>query len=220
MNHNLLSPSILNADFGNLKNIVETLNQSESDWFHLDVMDGVFVPNLSFGLPVIEIVKKYSSKPLDVHLMIVNPEKHLGNFRNSGADILTVHYEACTHLNKVVQQIKNLGMKAGVALNPHTPVELLEDIISELDQVLIMTVNPGYGGQKFIETSFSKIERLVNLITRKQSDTLIEVDGGIDNTNIQKLKQMGVNAFVVGSYIFNSEDVVSTISDLKRKISC
>ena len=218
MNHNILSPSILNADFGNLKNIVETLNRSESDWFHLDVMDGVFVPNLSFGLPVIEIVKKYSSKPLDVHLMIVNPENHLGNFRDSGADILTIHYEACTHLNRVIQQIKNLGMKAGVALNPHTPVELLEDIISELDQVLIMTVNPGYGGQKFIETSYGKIERLVNLIIRKQSDTIIEVDGGIDNTNIQKLINQGVNAFVVGSYIFNSNDVVQTISELKKVI--
>ncbi len=219
MNHNILSPSILNADFGNLKEVVETINRSEADWFHLDVMDGVFVPNLSFGLPVVEFVKKYSIKPLDVHLMIVNPEKHLENFRDSGADILTVHYEACTHLNRVVQQIKILGIKAGVALNPHSPVELLEDIISELDMVLIMTVNPGYGGQKFIETSYGKIERLINLISRKQSDALIEVDGGIDSTNIQKLKHLGVDAFVVGSHIFNSGDIVLTISELKKEVN-
>lgn len=211
----IISPSFLSADFSNLRNDIEIINKSEADWFHLDVMDGRFVPNISFGFPVIEAIKKYAEKPLDVHIMIVEPEKYIDAFKAAGADILTVHYEACTHLHRTVQQIKAAGMKAGVSLNPHTPVALLNDIISELDLVLIMSVNPGFGGQKFIENTYSKIIELKKLITDKNSKALIEVDGGVDSTNSKKLLDSGADALVAGSYIFKSGDVIKTIENLK-----
>lgn len=211
----IISPSFLSADFSNLMKDIEIINKSEADWFHLDVMDGRFVPNISFGFPVIEAIKKYAEKPLDVHIMIVEPEKYIDAFKAAGADILTVHYEACTHLHRTVQQIKATGMKAGVSLNPHTPVALLNDIISELDLVLIMSVNPGFGGQKFIENTYSKIIELKKLITDKNSKALIEVDGGVDSTNSKKLLDSGADALVAGSYIFKSGDVIKTIENLK-----
>jgi ribulose-phosphate 3-epimerase len=214
----LVSASILNSDFGQLKNVIELINKSECDWFHLDIMDGVFVPNISFGFPVLEVVKKYAAKPLDVHLMIIDPNKYVDQFKEAGADILTVHFETCPHLHRTIQHIKSTGIKAGVALNPHTPVEMLEEIIGDLDLVLIMTVNPGFGGQSFIENSYSKIERLKSLIQKKNSKAIIEVDGGIDLQNAGKLVGAGVNTLVVGSHIFNSTDPVKTISELKRVV--
>jgi ribulose-phosphate 3-epimerase len=215
MSH-LISASILNADFGNLKKEIEMINSSETDWFHLDIMDGVFVPNISFGFPIVEQVKKYAKKPLDVHLMIVEPDKYVERFKEAGADILTVHYEACPHLHRTVQHIKSCGMKAGVSLNPHTPVSVLEDIIKDIDLVLIMTVNPGFGGQKFIENSYAKIARMKKLIQEKGSKAVIEVDGGIDLSNIRKLADTGVDVFVVGSFIFKSDNPLDTITKLKK----
>lgn len=215
MSH-LVSASILNADFGNLLKEIEMVNSSEADWFHLDIMDGVFVPNISFGFPVVEQVKKHAQKPLDVHLMIVEPEKYIERFKEAGADILSVHYEACTHLHRTVQQIKGLGMKAGVVLNPHTPVSVLEDIIQDVDMVLIMTVNPGYGGQKFIENSLKKVARLKKLITDKSSSALIQVDGGVDMSNARKLFDAGVDILVVGSFIFKAENPKENIVKLKK----
>jgi ribulose-phosphate 3-epimerase len=215
MSH-LISASILNADFGNLKKEIEMINSSETDWFHLDIMDGVFVPNISFGFPIVEQVKKYAKKPLDVHLMIVEPDKYVERFKEAGADILTVHYEACPHLHRTVQHIKSCGMKAGVALNPHTPVSVLEDIIQDIDLVLIMTVNPGFGGQKFIENSYAKIARMKKMIQEKGSKAVIEVDGGIDLSNIRKLADTGVDVFVVGSFIFKSDNPLDTITKLKK----
>ena len=179
----LVSPSLLSADFGNLQRDIEMVNNSEADWFHLDIMDGVFVPNISYGIPVIKAVKKHAKKPLDVHLMIVDPDRYIDDFQKAGANILTVHYEACNHLHRTVQNIKSKEMKAGVSLNPHTPVHLLKDIIADLDLVLIMSVNPGFGGQKFIPNAIEKIKELKQLILEKESNALIEVDGGVDNTN-------------------------------------
>jgi ribulose-phosphate 3-epimerase len=215
MSH-LISASILNADFSHLKQEVEMINNSQTDWFHLDVMDGVFVPNISFGFPIVEQIKKHGKKTLDVHLMIVEPDKYIERFKEAGADILTVHYEECKHLHRTVQQIKAAGMKAGVALNPHTPVNLLEEIIQDLDLVLVMTVNPGFGGQKFIENSYDKVRRLKQLILEKKSKALIQVDGGIDLSNIRKLVEAGVDVFVVGSFIFRSQDPLETIKKLKN----
>ena len=192
------------------------MNNNEADWFHLDIMDGVFVPNITFGMPVISHIKKHSKKPLDVHLMIVQPEKYITDFKKAGADILTVHYEACTHLHRTIQEIKLNGMKAGVALNPHTPVNVLEDIIEELDLVLIMSVNPGFGGQKFIKNSYKKIKQLRTLIKESKSKALIEVDGGVDNINIKELLDAGVDVFVAGSYIFKSKNPSAIIKKMKK----
>jgi ribulose-phosphate 3-epimerase len=212
----LISTSILNADFTNLQKVIEMINASEADWFHLDIMDGVFVPNISFGLPVVEQIKKHTKKPLDVHLMIVEPDKYVERFKESGADILTVHYEACTHLHRTIQNIKALGMKAGVALNPHTPVNVLEEVIQDIDLVLLMTVNPGFGGQSFIQHSYDKIARLKTLIIEKKSQALIQVDGGVDLSNIRKLNDTGVDVMVVGSFIFKATNPTETISSLKK----
>ena len=211
----IISPSFLSADFANLERECKMINNSDADWFHLDIMDGRFVPNISFGLPVISAIKKHATKPLDVHIMIVEPEKYISAFKKAGADILTVHAEACPHLHRVIQQIKDEGMKAGVALNPHTPISVLENIIEDVDMVLIMSVNPGFGGQKFIKQTYAKVAELKQLILNTESKTLIQVDGGVDNTNMNKLFVAGVDAFVAGSYIFKSENVSETIKKMK-----
>ena len=212
----IIAPSMLAADFGNLQGEVEMVNRSEADWLHLDIMDGVFVPNISYGMPVISAINKLTDKPLDVHLMIVDPDRYINNFKKVGADILTVHYEACTHLHRTVQAIKAEGMKAGVSLNPHTPVSLLEDIIHDLDLVLIMSVNPGFGGQSFIENTYKKVRQLRKMIDEAGSKTLIEVDGGVNDKNIGKLAEAGANAFVAGSFVFKSTDPEKTIHNLKH----
>ena len=215
MNH-LVAPSILTADFSCLKNEINMINNSEADWVHIDVMDGVFVPNITFGFHLIKNIKKLSSKPLDVHLMIVEPHKFLEEFQKSGAYMLTVHYEACKHLHRTVQVIQNLGMKPGVSLNPHTPVHLLEEILPELELVLIMTVNPGYGGQKFIESSYKKIDKLVKLREKTGSKALIEVDGGVNLSNAKKLIEAGVDVLVAGNTVFSSDNPSETIRALKN----
>ena len=215
MDH-LVSPSLLAADFGNLEKDIIMVNRSDADWLHLDIMDGVFVPNISFGFPVIEYVKKAAEKPLDVHLMIIDPDRYLSRFRDAGANILTVQYEACIHLQRTVTEIHNLGMKAGVALNPHTPVLLLKNILSFIDMVLIMTVNPGFGGQSFIMESYNKIAELRKMIDEGVYDVLIEVDGGVDTKNAAKLILSGVNVLVAGNSVFSSDDPVETIRKLKR----
>ena len=211
----IVSPSLLSADFGNLQRDIEMLNASEADWFHLDVMDGVFVPNISFGFPVMEAMAKAAKKPLDVHLMIVEPQKFVSQVAALGAKIMNVHYEACIHLHRVVQQIKDAGMMAGVTLNPHTPVCLLEDIVQDLDLVMLMSVNPGFGGQKFIENSLQKTRQLRELIDRKASNALIEVDGGVNRTTGKQLKEAGADALVAGSAIFKSFDPVGEVAALK-----
>lgn len=215
MDH-LISPSLLAADFGNLEKEVLMINKSQADWLHLDIMDGVFVPNISFGFPVIEHVKKIASKPLDVHLMIVDPDRFLSRFRDAGANILTVQYEACVHLQRTVTEIRNMGMKAGVALNPHTPVSLLKNTLPFIDMVLIMTVNPGFGGQSFIPESYNKISELREMIDKGGYKVLIEVDGGIDTKNAAKLIESGVNVLVAGNAVFGSKDPLDTIRKLKN----
>ena len=217
MDH-LISPSLLAADFSNLESEIKMINRSEADWLHLDIMDGVFVPNISFGFPVIKAVKKVAAKPLDVHLMIIDPDRFLTRFSEAGANNLTVQYEACTHLNRTVTEIHNLEMKAGVALNPHTPVALLKNILPYIDMVLIMTVNPGFGGQLFIKESYNKISELRQMIDSGGYNILIEVDGGIDTTNASKLIESGVNVLVAGNSVFGSADPEATIRKLKRLI--
>jgi ribulose-phosphate 3-epimerase len=213
-----VSPSVLNADLGNLEKEIKMLNNSAADWIHLDIMDGVFVPNISFGFPVIEKVKKHSQKALDVHLMIVDPDRYLSSFRNAGADILTVHYEACIHLQRTVTEIRTLGMKAGVAINPHTPVSLLKNILPYIDMVLIMTVNPGYGGQTFIMDCYNKVVELRKMIDRAGHGVLIQVDGGVDTKNASKLVKAGVDVLVAGKAIFSSDDPAETILKLKKLV--
>jgi ribulose-phosphate 3-epimerase len=215
MSH-LVAPSLLSADFSNLQRDVEMLNNSEADWFHLDVMDGEFVPNISFGFPVIKAIKKHAKKPLDVHLMIVQPDRYLQTFKEAGADILTVHIEACTHLHRTLQAIKDLGMKTGVAINPHTSVNLLTDIISNVDVVCIMSVNPGFGAQKFIENTYQKITTLNEIIEVKKSNTLIEIDGGVDLHNYKKLVEKGAGILVAGNTVFSSANPHETIATLKK----
>ena len=215
MSH-LISPSLLASDFANLQSECEMLNKSEADWYHLDVMDGLFVPNISFGMPVIAAINKHTLKPLDVHLMIKNPDSYIKDFKAAGANILTVHYEACTHLHKTIHSIKEEGMKAGVALNPHTSVELLEGIINEVDLVLIMSVNPGFGGQKFIESTYEKVRKMKALITKNGADTKIEIDGGVTSANAQKLIEAGADVLVAGSFVFKSDNPLQTIADLKN----
>jgi ribulose-phosphate 3-epimerase len=211
----LISPSVLSCDFANIQRDVEMINSSSADWFHIDVMDGVFVPNISFGFPVISAIKKHATKPLDVHLMIANPDQYIQEFKAAGADILTVHYEACTHLHRTIQAIKAAGMKAGVALNPHTPVDFLRDVIDDLDLVLIMSVNPGFGGQSFINNAVLKVEQAKNLIHRHGSRALIEVDGGVNLKTGIELVKAGADVLVAGSFVFNSLDPKKTIQDLK-----
>jgi ribulose-phosphate 3-epimerase len=211
----LVAPSILSADFANIQRDVEMINSSEADWFHVDIMDGVFVPNISFGFPVIKAIAKHAKKPLDVHLMIVDPDRYTQNFKDAGAEVLTVHYEACTHLHRSIQNIKNTGMKAGVAINPHTPVSVLDDIICDVDLVCLMSVNPGFGGQKFIENTYHKCRTLKAMIKEKHSKALIEIDGGVDLNNYKKLLQSGADVLVAGNTVFSSKDPVKTIKELK-----
>lgn len=215
MNH-LISPSILTANFANLQKDIEMLNQSEADWIHVDVMDGVFVPNISFGFAVIKSIKALAQKPLDVHLMIVDPDRYLQEFKDAGADVITVHLEACTHLNRTIQKIKDLGCKAGVALNPHTPVALLEDIIDMVDLVLIMSVNPGFGAQKFLANTYKKIADVVKLNNGRNPNLHIEIDGGVDQGNAAKLLQTGANVLVAGNAVFSAAQPLNAVSALKH----
>ncbi len=219
MKNTLIAPSILAADFANLQRDIEMINNSDADWFHIDIMDGVFVPNISFGMPVLEAISKHAKKTIDVHLMIVEPDRYIKTFANLGANILTVHYEACTNLHRTLQAIKTEGMKAGVALNPHTSIDLLEDVINDIDIVCIMSVNPGFGGQSFIENTYSKIEKLKSLITRKNASTIIEIDGGVTNKNAVQLVNAGADVLVAGNYVFKAENPTQTIADLKKMSS-
>ena len=212
----LIAPSLLAADFANLQRDSEMLNKSQADWFHIDIMDGVFVPNISFGVPVLKAIAKHASKPLDVHLMIVNPDKYIETFADLGSAVLTVHYEACNHLHRTLQKIKSCGMKAGVALNPHTPIAVLESIIKDVDVICLMSVNPGFGGQSFIEETYTKVKTLKALIQEKRSTTLIEIDGGVTNKNAKQLIDAGADVLVAGSYVFGAEDPIQTIAGLKE----
>ena len=216
MKNTLIAPSVLAADFANLERDIKMINTSEADWFHIDIMDGVFVPNISFGMPVLEAIKRHATKTIDVHLMIVDPDRYISTFKKLGADVLTVHLEACTHLHRTLQAIKAEGMKAGVALNPHTNVDLLEDVINDIDLVCIMSVNPGFGGQSFIENTYDKIRKLKALINKKGASTIIEIDGGVTNKNAAQLVEAGADVLVAGSYVFGAADPIATVSDLKK----
>ena len=215
MSSKLIAPSLLAADFGNLQRDIEMINQSEADWFHIDIMDGVFVPNISFGMPVLQAITKHTKKTIDVHLMIIEPDRYIKTFADLGSNILTVHYEACTHLHRTLQAIKAEGMKAGVSLNPHTNISLLEDTINDIDLVLIMSVNPGFGGQSFIENTYNKVKQLKELITRKGASTRIQIDGGVTTENAKALADAGADVLVAGSFVFKSKNPLETIKQLK-----
>ena len=219
MKNTLIAPSVLAADFGNLQRDIEMINKSEADWFHIDIMDGVFVPNISYGMPVLEAITKHATKTIDVHLMIVDPDRYIKTFAQIGAIILSVHYEACAHRHRALPALKAEGMKAGVAINPHTNIDLLEDVIKDIDLVCIMSVNPGFGGQSFIENTYAKVKKLKELITRKGANTLIEVDGGVTNKNAKQLVEAGADVLVAGSFVFKAENPVQTIHDLKKLTS-
>lgn len=216
MKETIIAPSVLAADFGNLQRDVEMINNSAADWFHIDIMDGVFVPNISFGMPVLAAIQKHAKKAIDVHLMIVDPDRYIDTFKNLGADVLTVHFEACTHLHRSLQAIKAAGMKAGVAINPHTNVALLEDVINDIDLVCIMSVNPGFGGQSFIENTYKKVEQLKKMILENNATTLIEIDGGVTDKNAANLVKAGADVLVAGSFVFNAADPLATIQNLKE----
>jgi len=216
MKNTLIAPSVLAADFANLQRDIEMINNSEADWFHIDIMDGVFVPNISFGMPVLEAISKHAKKTIDVHLMIVDPDRYIKTFADLGSNILTVHYEACTHLHRTLQAIKAEGMKAGVALNPHTNVSLLEDVIKDIDMVCIMSVNPGFGGQSFIENTYKKVRQLKEIITRNNASTIIEIDGGVTSKNAVQLVEAGADVLVAGNFVFKAENPTETISALKK----